>query len=134
MENIDFSTIKDFLYYCFFIKNYKNVDVIIAKHFREINTVTLENYCTILCREKRVSYCYEMLKSIPFDELSIKGLTLLGEMALLNDEFDISINSFKRASLLNLPKVDKNLQVRLNYAMSCERDFYERKSLVTEVV
>ena len=134
VENIDFSTIKDFLYYCFFIKNYKNVDVIIARHFREINTVTLENYCTILCREKRVSYCYEMLKSIPFDELSIKGLTLLGEMALLNDEFDISINSFKRASLLNLPKVDKNLQVRLNYAMSCERDFYERKSLVTEVV
>lgn len=84
--------------------------------FEFIPVRIIEDFAYKLCTNNFSDESYSYFKKVNMDELSIKSLTLFGELAMSYGEYDMAVACFQQACLSRLPIVDYGLKKRLAVA------------------
>ncbi|WP_455648757.1 hypothetical protein, partial [Kluyvera sp.] len=89
------------------------VKLFIDECFETLPNRIIEDFAYKLCASNFTNESYSYFKKMNMVELSIKGLTLFGELAMSYGEYDVAVACFQQACLSRLPVVDHELKKRL---------------------
>lgn len=104
----------DILKYLLYVEcDLAKVKLFIDECFETLPNRIIEDFAYKLCASNFTNESYSYFKKMNMVELSIKGLTLFGELAMSYGEYDVAVACFQQACLSRLPVVDHELKKRL---------------------
>ncbi|CNJ66967.1 CDP-Glycerol:Poly(glycerophosphate) glycerophosphotransferase [Yersinia intermedia] len=117
VNEIDFNLLSDIAkYYLIIKKDSAMAGVIIENHIRDFDSKMVDLYIRLLCQEKNHKHAYLVLQTCDLLTLTQNNLILLGDLAIIFEEYTSAERCFQQACLNKLPAIDKDLQKRLTSA------------------
>jgi hypothetical protein len=100
-------------YYLYIETNLDIVKVFIDAYWEDLPLRIIEDFLYKLCENNLSDQAYSYFRTVCLSELSIKSLSLYGELAMSYGEYDVAVDVFQQACLSRLPVVDNKLRQKL---------------------
>lgn len=114
-------------YYLYIERDFSTVSSVIDIFYEQIPSKILEDYAVKLCEINCSDTAYMYLQRADIKTMSVKGLKLLGDLAMAYGDYKQAVDSFKQAYLSHLPVSDAELFEKLSVA----RKWFERQVSLT---
>ncbi|QLV86154.1 CDP-glycerol glycerophosphotransferase family protein [Citrobacter sp. RHBSTW-00678] len=117
IENIpDDCIVEFFKYYLYIERDFSATSKIIDVFYDKIPPKIVEDYAVKLCKISLSNSAYVYLQRADITTMSVRGLKLLGDLAMAYGDYKQATDSFKQAYLSRLPVSDAELFEKLSLA------------------